>query len=144
MGIPNLSRCSAAALFAAVLPVHTAHALDLSPYRWKQRILIIFAPDASHEACRIFDESLTRRTEDVLDRDLIVFRVFEDDEGDEGKDLRERFSPKPGGFTLILIGKDGGVKLRRENGADLQDIFDLIDGMPMRKAEIRRQSGYAE
>ena len=77
----------------------------------------------------------------MLDRDLIVFRVFEDD---EGKDLRERFSPKPGGFTLILIGKDGGVKLRRENGADLQDIFDLIDGMPMRKAEMRRQSGYAE
>lgn len=133
MGIPNLSRYSAAALFAAAIPIHTAHALDLSQYRWKHRILIIFAPEASHEAYRVFDESLTRRSEDVLDRNLIVFRVFEDG---EGQDLRRRFRPKPGGFTLILIGKDGGVKLRGEHGADLQDIFDLIDSMPMRKAEM--------
>ena len=137
MGITNVSRCLAATLSAVMLPIHTAHALDLSQYRWKHRILILFAPAASHEPYRVFDERLTHRSGDVLDRDLIVFRVFEDD---EGKDLRGRFKPKPGEFTLILIGKDGEIKLSEENNADLQEIFDLIDSMPMRKAEMLKQS----
>ena len=137
MGITNVSRCLAATLSAVILPIHTAHALDLSQYRWKHRILVLFAPAASHESYRVFHERLTQRSGDVLDRDLIVFRVFEDD---EAKDLRGRFKPKLGEFTLILIGKDGVIKLRKENDTDLQDIFDLIDSMPMRKAEMLTQS----
>ena len=39
---------------------------------------------------------------------------------------------------VVLIGKDGGVKLRNDFGVAPQKIFDLIDGMPMRRAEIRK------
>ena len=41
-------------------------------------------------------------------------------------------------FWIVLIGKDGGVKLRSDD-AGLDQIFDLIDSMPMRQAEMREQ-----
>jgi len=44
---------------------------------------------------------------------------------------------KQGAFTVVLIGKDGGEKLRREEGANLGEIFGLIDTMPMRRREMR-------
>jgi hypothetical protein len=79
---------------------------------------------------------------------LIVFRVFEDGpsrvqekplSSEEAEALRRRFSVQSGRFAVILIGKDGGVKMVREHEADLQEIFDRIDAMPMRQREMREK-----
>ena len=40
---------------------------------------------------------------------------------------------------MVLVGKDGGAKLRTAEVPDLDALFDLIDGMPMRIAEMRRR-----
>jgi hypothetical protein len=37
---------------------------------------------------------------------------------------------------LILIGKDGGIKLRAPLSTDLREAFAFIDSMPMRRAEM--------
>jgi hypothetical protein len=57
-----------------------------------------------------------------------------------GNYLREKFSVNSGTFTFLLIGKDGGVKLGKEGRVKLQDIFSLIDSMPMRQREMREKS----
>ena len=41
-------------------------------------------------------------------------------------------------FEVLLVGKDGGVKLRRETAVAPSEITALIDTMPMRRAEMRR------
>lgn len=41
-----------------------------------------------------------------------------------------------GPFTVILIGKDGGEKLRSHQPVSLTKLFDVIDNMPMRQQEI--------
>ena len=43
-------------------------------------------------------------------------------------------------IQLLLIGKDGGMKTR-QSGAnlDLERVFELIDSMPMRQAEMQRR-----
>jgi len=41
-------------------------------------------------------------------------------------------------FEILLIGKDGGIKLRREQPVAAHEITALIDTMPMRKSEMRR------
>ena len=41
-------------------------------------------------------------------------------------------------FTLLLVGKDGGVKLRRHAVTSPAEIAALIDTMPMRQEEMRR------
>ena len=43
-------------------------------------------------------------------------------------------------FSSDIIGKDGGVKLNRQNRTQLKDIFALIDAMPMRREEMRQKS----
>jgi hypothetical protein len=54
--------------------------------------------------------------------------------------LRQRFHIEPGGSTFILVGKDGTVKLRRPS-VRLSNLFEVVDAMPMRRAEMRRQRG---
>lgn len=41
--------------------------------------------------------------------------------------------------NTVLLGKDGYVKLRSEN-LELDEIFDLIDSMPMRQQEMTSKS----
>jgi hypothetical protein len=41
-------------------------------------------------------------------------------------------------FEVLLIGKDGGVKLRRDRPVAVSEITGLIDAMPMRQNEMRR------
>ena len=41
-------------------------------------------------------------------------------------------------FEVLLVGKDGGVKLRREKPIAVSEIAALIDTMPMRQNEMRR------
>lgn len=41
-------------------------------------------------------------------------------------------------FMLILVGKDGGEKFRSRTVTLPQTLFDIIDAMPMRRAEMRR------
>jgi hypothetical protein len=42
-------------------------------------------------------------------------------------------------FEVLLVGKDGGVKLRRETPVSASEINALIDTMPMRREEMRRE-----
>ena len=44
-------------------------------------------------------------------------------------------------FKIMLYGLDGGMKLSSSTAVNTQEIFDLIDSMPMRRAEIMRRNG---
>ena len=54
--------------------------------------------------------------------------------------LRAKYRIKPGDFTVLLLGKDGGVKLRRHAPVSFAELAGLIDSMPMRQEELRRQA----
>jgi hypothetical protein len=121
---------------------------DLTSYRWKSRLLLVFSPTDSNPGFAAFDQNVSRELPAVKDRDLIVFRVFEKgpsrmDEhplsSEDAQKLRRHFKVGPGRFTVILVGKDGGVKMVREHRAELQEIFDLIDSMPMRQREMKEK-----
>ena len=49
------------------------------------------------------------------------------------------FKVKEDTFAVFLIGKDGGIKMRKEKVVPMEEIFRLIDSMPMRQAEMRRK-----
>jgi hypothetical protein len=121
---------------------------DLAPYRWNNRILLIFSPDKTDPGYEVFNQSLEKNLSELLNRDLVVFRVFETAPSlindkplspDHAQTLRDRFKVRSGRFRVILIGKDGGVKLVREGHAELQEFLDLIDSMPMRQQEMRKK-----
>lgn len=41
-------------------------------------------------------------------------------------------------FSVVLIGKDGGVKLAQTQPLSPADLFGTVDKMPMRQQEARR------
>lgn len=91
---------------------------------------------------------MAQQTE-VADRDLVIFEILESGpssmntnnlEPPTAQSLRKKFDVPPGEFTVILVGKDGGIKLNRQVQTQLADIFSLIDSMPMRQEEMRRKT----
>ena len=44
-----------------------------------------------------------------------------------------------GGFTVILIGKNGGEKKRFLEPVQPAALFDIIDQMPMRRREMKTE-----
>jgi hypothetical protein len=39
--------------------------------------------------------------------------------------------------TMVLLGLDGGEKIRAAANTPLSDLFTLVDRMPMRREELR-------
>lgn len=124
----------------------SAKGADLSAYRWQNRLLLIYAPSADVPAYQRYAQDLDRRRRGIEDRDLIVFRIFEKGQSfqedaplapEAAMALRQRFGVGAGGSRVVLIGKDGGVKLDQAELVPLADIFALIDSMPMRRREMK-------
>ena len=121
---------------------------DLANYRWKNRLLLIFSPTEINEAYKAFEAKLKGAASEVEDRDLILFRIFENGlsfigsqsmSAQDAEALRRRFPSATGQFSVVLIGKDGGIKLEQKDQADINKIFDRIDSMPMRQQEIKER-----
>ena len=55
----------------------------------------------------------------------------------ESISARRRFRIGNDDFTVILIGKDGGEKLRSQTPVTMEMLTKLIDSMPMRQNEVR-------
>jgi hypothetical protein len=122
--------------------------MDLDSYKWKHRLILVFTPSPdAHPYQALVREVATQRGE-ILDRDIVLFWVFPDEvrsdnrvfDGSTSAALRKRFSIPPGAFEVILVGKDGGEKLRQRERADLREVFSRIDAMPMRQMEMKRKS----
>ncbi len=122
--------------------------VDLEAYQWKNRIIIIFAPSSDSDGYREQMGEFRAQEDGIQDRDLIILELFENGEGRLGDtSLSERVAPKmrrqfnvmEGKFSLILVGKDGTVKLRSKIPVSISEIFSLIDAMPMRQEEMRRK-----
>jgi hypothetical protein len=88
---------------------------------------------------------LASRAEEVADRDLLILEIIEQGKSWAGnqllsrksvQDIRKKLGVQTGPFQVLLIGKDGGVKLRSSEPVSMKDLFGLIDSMPMRRQEI--------
>lgn len=105
---------------------------DLSEFRWKKRPVLVFA-DSTDDPAFIEQLSLLQaRTEALEERDVIV--LTDTDPKARGA-LRLKMRPR--GFMLVLVGKDGGIKLRKPFPWSVREISRSIDKMPMRQREIR-------
>ncbi len=107
---------------------------DLSEFRWKKRPVLVFADSEDDPAYIEQMELLDQRAEALLERDVVV---LSDTDPDARSPLRLMMRPR--GFMLVLVGKDGGNKLRKPFPWDVREITRSIDKMPMRQREIREE-----
>jgi hypothetical protein len=122
--------------------------MDFEQFKWKKRLLLVFAAQSDDPLFAALQREISTRRNEVEDRDLVIFEILEvgasRTNGAEldprtADSLRKRFDASPRSFALILVGKDGGVKLRRSDFNGLEEIFRLIDSMPMRQDEMRHE-----
>lgn len=107
---------------------------ELSEFLWKKRPVMVFADSPDDPAFIAQMEMLRAGTQELSARDVIVLT-------DTDPDARNplRLTMRPRGFMLVLVGKDGGNRLRKPFPWDVREITRSIDKMPMRKREIREQ-----
>ncbi|MDR5815203.1 MULTISPECIES: DUF4174 domain-containing protein [unclassified Caballeronia] len=110
---------------------------SVEQYSWQKRLLIIFAGNADSAALSK-QRATIEGSKGFPERDLLVIEVIGNDVqgvGDSASALRQRYGVKAGTFRVLLVGKDGGVKLDSHEPIESRELFKTIDAMPMRKQE---------
>jgi hypothetical protein len=133
-----LSLCSLATFASAALDVFT-----LDELKWKNRIVITLTNDGNLNES--LQQELKENDVEINDRDILYFLISPtailsnrdcylslEDMGD----LIQTHFDKDDLLKVLLIGKDGGVKMETDS-LDLEYLFRLIDSMPMRQQEMK-------
>ncbi len=126
-----------------MMPLFLAIALAASPtvaqMKWERRVLIVSASTAADAELAEQRSILGAWKTRAAARDLTVVEIVGDTvrgAGDPAATLRRKYH-LPATFTAILIGKDGGEKLRSAKPFPAAALKQTIDAMPMRKAGQR-------
>ncbi len=111
------------------------------------RPLLIFAPRPDDPQLEIQLRTLKEHAAEAHDRQLVPVAIPYNNPSptavqlspEDATEARRRFHVDPARFTVILIGKDGGAKLRSTKPLSMHKLNDTIDAMPMRQQEMRSE-----
>jgi len=139
----------ASASQASTNHVVNTSSFSLSSQKWKNRLLLIFAPSDQNRAYQQQMQLFAQHKQGFATRDLVLVRVLaqgnsyangQQIDSSSAANLRDRFGVGNSDFRVILVGKDGGTKRSDSEPVKANAIFNEIDAMPMRRQEMREQS----
>lgn len=114
----------------------------------EKRWVILVTDESQHPQLQKQIEAIEANSEAAIERKIGVIQftknksipLFNVSEDDIIETKYSNLFSEISDFEAILIGLDGGIKLRRKEAIDVKELFDLIDSMPMRQREIRQQN----
>jgi hypothetical protein len=120
--------------------------VTLNSLRDTARPLLVFAPKPNDPQLLIQLRRLQTNPAAVSERDVVLLVLPYHSASPTNPTLtpadaeaaRRRFHITPSDFAIILLGKDGGEKLRSSHPITLDQLRNTIDAMPMRQQEMRR------
>jgi hypothetical protein len=127
----------------------TSKPFTLDQYRWQKRVLVVSAAASDDERLKEQLANVSSTAAEFADRDMALVallgdgmsmaedRKLRDSEADR---VRTTLGIDTGIFAVKLIGKDGSVKLSKESVTSMNEIYALIDTMPMRRKEMADQN----
>ncbi len=145
------------AAFAPMISASGSHAQQtLSTLVDRNRVLLVFAPNATDGRYGQQLDAFSHHEADLRARDLIVIPLIQQPgppnlsptlralqpphiSDDEQLTLRRRFHVAASEFVIVLLGKDGGEKLRATTPITVARLNRTIDAMPMRQQEMRKR-----
>ncbi len=141
--------CCLIAFVTLALVAGGVGAKAMDGYAWRHRPLVVFAPSDSHPSRLAQRAWVDAALPGVRARDMVVIVVVGDTVDTvvgpavpaPAADLRDRFAVAPETCAVRLVGTDTGVKLRASEPVSMARLFAVIDGMPMRRREMRAQTG---
>ena len=130
---------------ALVLPLLAARpalppglAATLRAARWQHRLLLIGAPTAADADFQTQKKWLTAAAAGLAERAMQVREISYDQLPAADRQTWTRQLGQPlTRFSVVLIGKDGGVKRASPRPRPTADFFHTVDKMPMRRQEMQ-------
>lgn len=122
-------------IFIFLIFTSTLYSNILDEYNWKNRVVIIFGDDPFHAKVKdIYKEEYAQ----LKDRDIIWIEVGKNNTFNDlkDKDFYDYYNINNSTNRFLLIGKDGGVKLSRDDVVSPSSLYSIIDVMPMRMREM--------
>lgn len=122
--------------------------VEVEQFELKKRLLVVFTEGPEDPQYQTFKERWADAADGMAERDLKLIVVHEGrpveidgktEPPAAGAQLRREYGVLPMSFSMQLVGKDGLVKLSRDEVVGPEVIFDRIDEMPMRQAEMQRR-----
>lgn len=115
----------------------------LSSIQWKNRVLLIMSEDPNDPMVKQQVSLFSEDREELEERKLVLLQVFPEfyimgsDNGIRRASAEVYFDYKSSAktFELVLIGLDGDEKMRRADLMRPEDLYAIIDAMPMRRNE---------
>jgi len=117
--------------FTAILFSAPAIAQDYS----KRKILLLAEHDQDADL-KHQEKILGADSAGLAERDIIITLITPATD----KTRYDQLMKNKKGFRFMLIGKDGGEKLTSDKPVTLQQLYPLVDAMPMRRYEIETRS----
>ena len=117
---------------APTLSILPAGEAELADFEWQSRLVVVFGDGEDDPRFQTQIELLQANAPELIDRDVIVL-TDTDPKGES--ELRLKLRPR--GFMLVLIGKDGGVKLRKPFPWKVRELTRVIDKTVLRQREVR-------
>jgi Domain of unknown function (DUF4174) len=135
MPLSALSQETAKAeVLAAIQP---ADASELNEFLWINRIIVVFADSPADPRYIEQMDLLNKELAALGERDVLILT---DTDPKSLSPIRRQLRPR--GFSMVLIGKDGGVKLRKPRPWSVREISRSIDKFPDRQREVEdRRTG---
>ena len=116
---------------------------NLQKHLWKDRVLIIMSENAQNELYQRQIKILQNDTQGLKERKLVIYSYFNDGNKIGFSAIIKPFKIKgkrkdKTHFSIALIGLDGGKKLQQKSILTKEKLFAIIDGMPMRRRELKK------
>ena len=117
----------------------------LSSRQWKNRVLLIMSENPNDPLVKQQVSLFSKDAEEMKERKLLLMQVFPEFYLMGGDSAIRRTSGEvyfdyksaKKSFELILIGLDGDEKMRRAELIRPQELYAIIDAMPMRRYEMK-------
>ena len=124
---------------AAGISAARGEVTSMKAYLWQNRPVLVFAPSEEHPLVAAQRTALAGEAAGLSDREIVVIEVVDGRAapGLDGETLRRRYGVAEDEAAALLVGKDGGVKMRRESALTPDALYPTIDAMPMRRSEMR-------
>jgi hypothetical protein len=109
----------------------------LRDHLWRSRVVVIFASERSDSRIAEQKKILSSMGAGADERDMAVVEFV--GAGGDAQAMRRKLGVPENGFQAVLVGKDGGAKLRSAQPLAAAKLMVTIDAMPMRRQEMQGQ-----
>ncbi|WP_340200324.1 DUF4174 domain-containing protein [Ascidiimonas sp. W6] len=122
-----------------------AYTQELSKHRWNNRLVLLVVQDSSNQLLQRQLEEFEKHKKGLEERKILVYMIApngfkkEDESWNYSEALFKKYNQNKTPFEVILLGLDGGIKARKKEIFYCRDLFAIVDAMPMRQNEIRKQ-----